>query len=71
MGKIFKWLIPAVILLIILYLVNPTLWGLLGDDEAPTTEVTAAVRSNIPVSAVVLSPRSIDNKITCHWQHSG
>ncbi len=65
MRKIFKWLIPALILLIVLYLINPNLWGLLGNDDQPqAASAQPATRPSIPVSAVVLKPRTIDNKIT-------
>ena len=64
MRTIFKWLIPAVIIIIVLYLINPTLWGLLGQEQQTAEAPTASFNTNIPVSAVILNPRSIDNKIT-------
>ena len=64
MSKVFKWLIPAVILIVIIYLINPTLWGLLAGDQGPQAGPSGNFQSKIPVSAVVLFPKQIDNKIT-------
>ncbi len=65
MSKIIKWLLAVVILLVILYLINPTLWGLLGaDQEEKAVAQSTTFRAKIPVSAVIIRPKKIDNKIS-------
>ena len=58
----------AIIILIgggVIYLINPTLWGLLGDNSAPATpSVPTGFNPKIPVSGTIVSPQRIDNKIS-------
>ncbi len=64
MSKIFKWLIPVIILLVIVYLINPSLWGLLAGNQTQEGPPRSNFSAKVPVSAVVIHPKKIDNKIT-------
>ncbi len=49
----------------IIYLINPTLWGLIGHSKTPATPaVPAGFNPKIPVSGIIVSPQKIDNKIS-------
>ena len=50
---------------VIIYLINPTLWGLLGDNSAPAPASSpVSYNPRIPVSGIIVAPQSIDNKIS-------
>ena len=50
---------------VIIYLINPTLWGLLADNNtAVATAGPTGYNPTVPVSGVVLTPQRIDNKIS-------
>lgn len=49
----------------VIYLINPTLWGLMGENSAPATpSAPTGYNPKIPVSGVIVSPQRIDNKIS-------
>ncbi len=50
---------------VIIYLINPTLWGLLGGSGSSTEAApTTGYNPRIPVSGAVINPERIDNKIS-------
>ena len=65
MSKPFKIGLIVVIGAVIIYLINPTLWGILADNSpSQTAAAGTGYNPRIPVSGVVLSPQTIDNKIS-------
>ncbi len=49
----------------IIYLINPTLWGLFADTSAKSeTSAPASYNAKIPVSGVIVNPQRVDNKIS-------
>lgn len=66
MSKPLKLGLIVVIGAVIIYLINPTLWGLLADNSAPTNVAATSPGNNsrIPVSGRVVNPQRIDNKIS-------
>ena len=65
MSKSLKLGIILIAGAVIIYLINPTLWGILADDSTPVaTAGPAGYNPRIPVSGVVLTPERIDNKIS-------
>ena len=50
---------------VIIYLINPTLWGLLADNSAAAApSAPSGYNPKVPVSGVVLNPQKVDNKIS-------
>jgi membrane fusion protein (multidrug efflux system) len=65
MSKSLKIALIVVIGAVIVYLINPTLWGLLAEDSPEASpSIPSGYNPRIPVSGVVLSPQRIDNKIS-------
>lgn len=65
MSKSLKLGIIIVIGVGIIYLINPTLWGLFADSSAGAeTTAPASYNAKIPVSGVVVNPQKVDNKIS-------
>ena len=66
MSKPLKLGLIVIIGAVIIYLINPTLWGLLADNSPSSGAVYAGPASSarIPVSAKVLNHQRIDNKIS-------
>jgi membrane fusion protein (multidrug efflux system) len=65
MSKPIKLGLIVVIGAVIIYLINPTLWGLLGDNSSTAEEApSAGYNPKIPVSGTVINPERIDNKIS-------
>jgi membrane fusion protein (multidrug efflux system) len=65
MSKPIKLGLILVLGAVIIYLINPTLWGLLEFDntnDAPAA--SAGYNPRIPVSGTVINPERIDNKIS-------
>lgn len=65
MSKVFRWSLLVVVLIVVLYLFNPTFFGLLGKQSAPDQgPIANSFNARIPVSAVIIHPKKVDNKIT-------
>jgi membrane fusion protein (multidrug efflux system) len=65
MSKSLKIALIVVIGAVIVYLINPTLWGLLAENSPEASpSVPSGYNPRIPVSGVVLNPQRIDNKIS-------
>ncbi len=64
MSKPLKLGLIAVFGAVVVYLINPTLWGLLADKPAPSSTATASFSASIPVSGTIVNPQKIDNKIS-------
>ncbi|GJM30176.1 MAG: MexH family multidrug efflux RND transporter periplasmic adaptor subunit [Cyclobacteriaceae bacterium] len=64
MSKPLKIGLIAAIGALIVYLINPTLWGLLADNSSSAITPAGNQSIGIPVSGIVLTPQKIDNKIS-------
>ncbi len=64
MNKYWKWIIIAIILVIVIYLVSPGLTGVFSKDQTENTAAAGPPPSKIPVSAVIVQPKAINNQIT-------
>ena len=65
MSKSLKLGLIIAIGLVVIYLINPTLWGLLEGNNSPSpTAAAAAYNPSIPVSGAVVNPEKVDNKIS-------
>ena len=65
MSKSLKLGLIIAIGLVVIYLINPTLWGLLEGNNSPAPEAAAAAYNpRIPVSGAVVNPEKVDNKIS-------